>query len=235
MKNETGGTSKLTRKLILRTFNFLVVLGLILFVSAGTLRWPQAWVYLGLTAVAGIGTGLLLARHDPELLNERMGPIIQREQKGWDKVLLSTFFVLYIFWLILIALDAKRFHWSSVPVWIEAIGAILICVTFYVMWLVTRENSFAAPVVKVQKERGHKVVTTGPYALVRHPMYGGVIPFLIGTPLLLGSWWGLLVSAVMLIVLAIRAVLEEETLKAELEGYAEYAERVRSRFVPYLW
>jgi protein-S-isoprenylcysteine O-methyltransferase Ste14 len=122
-----------------------------------------------------------------------------------------------------------------VPVWLRVVGAVLICVTFYVMWLVTRENSFAAPVVKVQKERGHKVVSTGPYAFVRHPMYGGIIPLFIGTPLLLGSWWGLLFSVVLLLLLAIRAVLEERTLMAELDGYADYARRVRYRLVPRLW
>jgi protein-S-isoprenylcysteine O-methyltransferase Ste14 len=164
-----------------------------------------------------------------------MGPIIQRGQKGWDKLLLSVFFLLYLLWLVLIAFDAKRFAWSAVPVWLEVVGGMLICVTFYVMWLVTRENSFAAPVVKVQKERGHKVVSTGPYAFVRHPMYGGIIPLFIGTPLLLGSWWGLLFSVVLLLLLAIRAVLEERTLMAELDGYADYARRVRYRLVPRLW
>jgi protein-S-isoprenylcysteine O-methyltransferase Ste14 len=115
------------------------------------------------------------------------------------------------------------------------VGAVLLCITFYAMWRVMRENSFAAPVVKVQRERGHKVVSTGPYALVRHPMYAGIIPLLIGTPLLLGSWWGLIAAPLLLILLAIRAVLEEETLKAELEGYKDYAARVRFRLIPYLW
>lgn len=228
-------SSDVTRKLVIRTGIFLALLGLLLFVSAGTFRWPQAWIYLGLNATAGLGTGLMLARHDPALLNERMGPIIQRGQKGWDKLLLSVFFGLYLLWLVLMAFDAKRFHWSSVPVWLRVVGAVLICVTFYVMWLVTRENSFAAPVVKVQKERGHKVVSSGPYAFVRHPMYGGIIPLFIGTPLLLGSWWGLLFAVVLLLLLAVRAVLEERTLMAELDGYADYAARVRYRLIPRLW
>jgi protein-S-isoprenylcysteine O-methyltransferase Ste14 len=228
-------SSDVTRKLVVRTAIFLALLGLLLFVSAGTFRWPQAWVYLGLNATTGLGTGLMLARHDPALLNERMGPIIQRGQKGWDKLLLSVFFGLYLLWLVLMAFDAERFHWSDVPVWLQVVGAVLICITFYVMWLVTRENSFAAPVVKVQKERGHKVVSSGPYAFVRHPMYGGIIPLFIGTPLLLGSWWGLLFAVVLLLLLAVRAVLEERTLMAELDGYADYAARVRYRLIPRLW
>jgi protein-S-isoprenylcysteine O-methyltransferase Ste14 len=143
--------------------------------------------------------------------------------------------LLYVGWLVLIELDAERFHWSSVPLAVQVMGVILICITICSQWLIVRENSFAAPVVKIQRERGHSVVTTGPYAFVRHPMYAGAIPFLIGTPLLLGSWWGLLLTPLLIAVLAIRAVLEERTLKAELEGYAEYAKRVRHRFVPHLW
>jgi protein-S-isoprenylcysteine O-methyltransferase Ste14 len=180
-----------------------------------------------------IGTALIPAG-DPGLLAERMRLPIQREQKRWDTVLIGTLFMLFIGWLVLIQLDVAS-HWSNVPVWIQVIGAILICLTICVRWRVIRENAYAAPVVKVQKERGHTVVTTGPYSFVRHPMYVGTIPFLIGTPLLLGSLWGLLLSPLLIAVLALRAALEERTLRAELEGYAEYAERVRYRFVPHIW
>jgi protein-S-isoprenylcysteine O-methyltransferase Ste14 len=234
MQNPT--TPEVTRKLVFHTSVYLVVLALLLFVPAGTLAWPQAWIYLALTATAGLGSGLRLARHDPDLVNERLKPIIQRDQKSWDRPLIGVFLVLYIAWVVLIALDAKRFHWSGpMPVPLQVLGAILLCITFYAMWLVMRENSFAAAVVKVQKERGHKVVSTGPYALVRHPMYAGMIPMLVGTPLLLGSWWGLLFSALLLLMLAVRAVLEERTLGAELDGYADYAGRVRYRLIPRIW
>jgi protein-S-isoprenylcysteine O-methyltransferase Ste14 len=148
---------------------------------------------------------------------------------------MSAFFLLYIGWLVLMAFDAERFHWSAMPLAAKILGTFLIVLTSYLMRIVTRENSFAAPVVRVQRERGHAVVTTGPYAYVRHPMYAGAIPMLIGTPLLLGSWWGLAVSALLVVLLAIRATLEERTLTAELEGYAEYARRVSYRFVPGLW
>jgi protein-S-isoprenylcysteine O-methyltransferase Ste14 len=214
---------------------FLGLLALLFYMFSGTEAWPAARVYLALLAVMALGTGLILGRRDPALLTERMRSPIQKEQKGWDKVLIGVLLLLYVGWFVLIELDAERFHWSSVPLAVQVIGAILICVTICSQWLVVRENSFAAPIVKIQRERGHKVVTTGPYAFVRHPMYAGAIPFLIGTPLLLGSWWGLLFSPLLIAVLAIRAVLEEQTLKAELEGYAEYAKRVRYRFVPYIW
>ena len=234
--DRTDRTSDVTRKRVLaRTFIALAMLALLFFATSGTEGWPAAQVYLSLIAVMVFGTGLMLVRRDPALLAERMRSPIQREQKGWDRLLIGILLVLYVGWLVLIELDAERFHWSSVPLAVQVIGAILICITFCITWLAIRENSFAAPVVKIQSERGHYVVTTGPYAFVRHPMYAGTIPFLIGTPLMLGSWCGLLVSPLLIVLLALRAVLEERTLKAELEGYADYAKRVCYRFVPYIW
>jgi uncharacterized membrane protein YfcA len=113
MTNDPDLRAAVTRKFVRRTIVYLALLGALLFLSAGTLDWPGAWVYLALSAIAGGGSGLLLARHDPELLLERLGPMIQRQQKSWDKLLLSLFLVLYLGWLVLIALDAKRFHWST--------------------------------------------------------------------------------------------------------------------------
>jgi protein-S-isoprenylcysteine O-methyltransferase Ste14 len=147
---------------------------------------------------------------------------------------MAAFLPLWLGWYVLMALD-RRFSWSSVPAPLQVLGAVLLCLGIWLSWQVLKENSFAAPVVKLQKERGHKVVTTGPYAYVRHPMYASVILFAAGAPLLLGSWVGLLVSPLLLLVLALRAVLEERMLMAELEGYADYAQRVRYRFVPLLW
>ena len=112
---------------------------------------------------------------------------------------------------------------------------MLIGIGSYLVWLTFRENSYAAPVVKIQKERGHRVVTTGPYAYVRHPMYAGALGFLLGAPLLLGSWWGLAGALLLVLAMAFRAVLEERALHAELEGYTDYAARVHYRLVPYLW
>ena len=124
---------------------------------------------------------------------------------------------------------------SSVPALLQILGAVLLCLGIWLSWQVLKENSYAAPVVKVQKERGHKVVTTGPYAYVRHPMYSSVILIGAGVSLLLGSWWGLLLVPVFMLVLGVRATMEERMLKTELEGYGDYAERVRYRFVPLLW
>lgn len=225
----------LMRKFIRRTVLSLLFLNVVLFGAAGTLNWPEAWVYLALAAAMSFGGGFWLARHDPALLAERLGSLIQREQKGWDKLLMVIMLALWVGWLALIGLDAGRYHWSKVPLILQGAGFVLICLGSYLVWLTLKANSYAAPVIKIQKERGHRVVTDGPYAYVRHPMYAGALPILVGAPLLLGSWWGLAAASCLVIVIGTRAVLEERTLEAELDGYADYAKRVRYRLVPHLW
>jgi protein-S-isoprenylcysteine O-methyltransferase Ste14 len=124
---------------------------------------------------------------------------------------------------------------SVVPPWIQAFGVLVIAVSMYIMFLVMRTNSFAAPVVKIQAERGHRVINDGPYAIVRHPMYGGALLLILGIPLLLGSWWGLAFAPALILLFAIRAAMEERTLMAELPGYTDYAARVRHRLIPMVW
>jgi protein-S-isoprenylcysteine O-methyltransferase Ste14 len=225
----------LVARLIIRNLVWIALLALLLFGTAGTLRWPGAWVFPAELGGIGLAIGLWLARYDPALLAERMSMGIQPAQKTWDKVFMVTVFVLWTGWLVLMALDAARLGWSQVPAWAQALGAILIALCMYLAYLTFRENSFAAPVVKIQAERGHRVVSSGPYAYVRHPMYSGAALFFIGTPLLLGSWYGLAVAPVLIAVLAVRAVMEERTLENELPGYRDYAARVRYRLVPWIW
>ncbi|MGH6867067.1 MAG: methyltransferase family protein [Methyloceanibacter sp.] len=214
---------------------YLVLLAVLLFGAAGTLRWPEAWIYLALTALMSIGAGLWLARVDPGLLTERLGSAIQRGQKLWDKVFMILVSTAWISWFVLMGLDAVRYRWSDVPVWIQVAGFVLICLGCYLVGLTFKANTYAAPVIKIQSDRAHRVVSTGPYAYVRHPMYAGALLLILGVPLMLGSWLGLATSAVLIAMLAARAVFEEETLKAELDGYADYARRVRYRLVPLVW
>jgi protein-S-isoprenylcysteine O-methyltransferase Ste14 len=148
---------------------------------------------------------------------------------------MAAFLLLWCAWFVAMALDAVRFGWSVVPLWIQALGLLAIAVAMYIMFLIMRTNSFAAPVVKIQAERGHRVISDGPYAVVRHPMYSGALLLILGTPLLLGSWWGLALSPVLILLFAVRAVMEERTLMAELPGYAGYAARVRYRLIPMVW
>jgi protein-S-isoprenylcysteine O-methyltransferase Ste14 len=156
-------------------------------------------------------------------------------QKSWDKPLLAVLWLFMVGSFVLSGFDAVRFRWSHVPVLLQVVGALLILVYAWFTYLTFRENTYAIPVVKIQTERGHQVVSTGPYAYVRHPMYSGMLFFYIGSPLLLGSWYGLVAAFVSIGILAVRAVLEERTLILELFGYREYAERVRYRLIPGIW
>ncbi len=220
---------------LLRTAVWIVALAALLFVPAGTLAWPQAWIFLLLFVGSGLLVTVWLTRHDPELLRQRMASPVQREQPVWDRILMSVFVVLFVGWMIVIALDAKRFHVSDVPAWLQAVGALGILATMYAIWLVFRANSFAAPVVKIQRERGQAIVTSGPYRYVRHPMYAGAVPYLFGTPLLLGSWIGVAVAPLFVVLMAVRAVFEERALAQAFPEYADYRARVPYRMLPYVW
>jgi len=227
--------ASLITRMLVQTAVWLAITGALLFVSAGTMRWPQAWIFLAELGGLGLVSGSAIAKCDPALLRERMRGPIQRDQKSWDKVLISIFFALWMSQYVLIGLDAVRFHWSDVPLWLQVVGGLGIASGFYACHVVLMTNTFAAPVVKIQSERKHQVISTGPYAYVRHPMYAGAVPLIVGTPLLLGSWYGLIWSAALVALVGYRAVLEENTLKAELEGYDAYAARVRYRLVPGVW
>jgi protein-S-isoprenylcysteine O-methyltransferase Ste14 len=230
-----AASSSIIQRMLVQTVIWLTVTGAILFASAGTLDWPQAWILLAAYGGLGLLSGLAISRHDPELLRERMRGPIQKGQKSWDKVLLSIFFALWMTQYVVCGLDAVRFHLSDVPLWLQVAGALAIALGYYAFHVVMMTNTFAAPVVKIQSERKHQVISTGPYAYVRHPMYAGAVLLILGTPLLLGSWYGLIWAAAMIAILALRAVKEENTLKAELEGYDAYAARVRYRLVPGIW
>ncbi|MGO8865661.1 MAG: methyltransferase family protein [Alphaproteobacteria bacterium] len=207
----------------------------LLFVPAGTLNWPGAWIFMAEFVVGGLAVTLWLAWRDPGLLKERMGGPFQKGQAFWDKVFMTLIIVIWCGWLVLMALDAKRWSLSHMPGALNDAGAVLIPIGFFIVWLTFRENSFAAPVVRIQEERGQRVISTGPYRIVRHPMYAGAILYMIGMPLLLGSWLGLLVLPLNLGVLTVRIFIEETALRQGLPGYNEYAARVRYRLVPGVW
>jgi protein-S-isoprenylcysteine O-methyltransferase Ste14 len=212
----------------------LVLAGL-LFGSAGTLGWPSGWVYLGVFTALGLGVSLWLAKADPGLLEERLKPTFQADQKAWDKVFMSGVIIVYVAWTVLMGLDARRFSWSHTPLWAQPIGAVLLVVSFLGVGWVFAANSFAAPVIKLQADRGQTVISTGPYAIVRHPMYAfGLLQF-VGAPLMLGSWWGLAIVPPAIAALAWRTLGEEKMLRTELDGYEAYARKVRWRYLPGVW
>lgn len=221
-------------KWLLQTLIWLVGMGALLLIPAGTLHWPAAWVFLVTIAVISIASGWWLARTDPELLAERMRVAGQQDQPVADKIFMLVLGIVLVVWLIAMGLEHRQ-HSPASPVSLQVLGfAMLLLSTLFIMW-VMHENSFAAPVVKVQRERGHHVISTGPYAWVRHPMYTGGILFCVGIPLLLGSWWGLLISPIFAVLFGVRAGIEERELIAGLPGYSDYATRVRYRLLPGVW
>jgi len=221
---------------LIASFFYLVFFPVILFVLSGDWRWIEGWLFSIIFLVMCFSTLLYLYFYDPELLKERFGSPIQPNQKSWDKVLLSIFFVDFLVWFAIMPLDAKRFGWSPVfPFWLRATGTVLLVVSIALIFEALRENTFAAPVVKMQKERGQKVISTGLYGVVRHPMYAGAVLLFVAGPLLLGSVFGLIMGLVLIVTIAVRSIGEEAMLKQELEGYSDYAKRVKWRIIPFVF
>lgn len=210
--------------LMLQIVGLFLVFAVALFLPAGTIAWPAGWIFLGLFFGFFLAVYVWLFRHNPGLLQERMRMGGTSDQQGWDKVLYPLLEVVLFAWLILMSLDAVRFHWSHMSVWLQVVGAIVLVCSFYL-----------SPVVRVQQERGQKVISTGPYHYVRHPMYCAIVIFWVGTTLLLGSWYGVLFGPIIVVVIARRAVLEERTLRKELPGYAAYMTQAKYRLIPYVW
>ena len=221
-------------KLIIQTIILFGLIAAALFISAGTVIWVEGWVFFCLFFLFFIGVSLWLFRVNPSLAQERMrlGGLNQQE---WDRILFPIMFLSPIAWLVLSSLDAVRFRWSHVPILIEILGGLLLLFSFYLFFLTFRENSYLSPMARVQNDRGQKVVSTGPYAVIRHPMYLAFAPFMVGTPLMLGSWFGAAVGILFMILPVRRAVLEERMLIESLDGYREYMQKVKYRFIPYVW
>jgi protein-S-isoprenylcysteine O-methyltransferase Ste14 len=209
-----------------------LALATLIFLSAGTLRYWQGWVYAFVFVAACTAFTIYLALYDPELLQRRMRAGPSQEQEPAQKVIV-WFLMLGFFLLIILPAFDHRFGWSQTPWYVSIAGDILVLLAFFFFYRVVRVNSFAASTIQV--ERDQQVVSTGPYAWMRHPMYSGAIVLLVGTPLALGSWWGLVVVPLFLLVLVFRILNEEEVLVRELPGYPAYQQQVRYRLIPFLW
>jgi len=224
------------RSKLISAFFYLLFFPAILLFFGGDWRWTEGWVYSIVFYVTCSANLLYLHFKDPALLKERFGSPIQKEQKPWDKVVLLLFFLEFLVWFAIMPLDARRFHWSpEFPLWIRIAGALLLILSMALVFEALRENTFAAPVVKMQKERGQKVISTGMYGVVRHPMYAGAVLLFISTPLLLGSVYGLVIGLLLIITIAARSVGEEAMLKRELEGYSDYTKKVKWRIIPFIF
>ena len=218
---------------LVQVFASVLIIGALLFLSAGRLNWPEAWIfsclylaYLLVLMVWGLG-------RDPDLMNER-GKRADNV-KGWDKVLMAIYVPILFIMPVIAGLDAGRFGWSAMPLAWQVIGLVGLIPAMAMPWWAMSVNTYLSTVVRIQDDRDHRVVTTGPYQYVRHPTYVGTILFGLCTPLLLGSWWALIPGGLIAILFVIRTALEDRTLLNELPGYAYYAQRVRYRLLSGVW
>ena len=223
---------KLNLRAWLALAGLAVVMGLLLFVPAATLRYWQAWMFLSIFTSATVLTTLYLLRKDPALLERRMrgGPTAERQPA--QKFIMLCTSIGFVALLVVPAFD-HRLGWSTVSLGGVVAGDVLVAIGFYLIFLVYRENTFASATIEVAENQ--KVISTGPYAIVRHPMYASAFIYLLGTPLALGSYWGLVPVAVMMPFLIWRLFDEERFLARNLPGYTEYQKRVQHRLVPFVW
>jgi protein-S-isoprenylcysteine O-methyltransferase Ste14 len=224
--------NNLASKTILGFTQLITVLGILLFVPAWTLDYWQAWVYLFVFAASTALITTYLWKKDPKLLERRInvGPAAETEKSQKLIQVLASF--VFIGTMLLPSLD-HRFSWSAVPLTVVVAGDFLVALGFLMVFLVFKENTFTSATIAVAADQN--VVSTGPYALVRHPMYSGALVMLFGTPLALGSWWGLLMFIPMAFTILWRARDEERFLFENLSGYKEYCQMVRYRLVPFVW
>jgi protein-S-isoprenylcysteine O-methyltransferase Ste14 len=217
----------------LRTFLIgAIVLGVLLFLPAGTLDYWQAWIFIVVFLVSTNAIGVYLSIKDPELLERRkkFGPAAERSPA--QKIIMTLAILGFVVLLVFSAFD-HRFDWSHVPPSVSLAGDALVALGLLIDLIVLRENRYGASTI--QTFEGQRVISTGPYALVRHPMYAGVVVMVIGIPLALGSWWGLAFLPLVVLVLIWRILDEEQLLKRDLPGYTEYTHTVQYRLVPHLW
>lgn len=212
----------------------LLVFAACFFGSAGTFRWPAAWLFILMYFAVAIPVVLWLRRTNPELLQERL-TLLKRPRKGWDRSILRGMILPLLAVLALPGLDAIRFQWSHVPLAVQILGFVGVLAAIAMHVRVMKENSYLSRVVEIQKERGHRVISTGPYAVVRHPMYVASIVLFVSFPLALGSLYSLIPAVLLAALFITRTALEDRTLREELDGYLAYSEKVKSRLLPGVW
>ena len=218
---------------LIQVLGSTALIGALMFLCAGRLDWMSAWVFLGLSTVVFLTAGVYVVRKNPDVVNERGKG--GEGAKTWDRIL-TTVYAVFMFAIYIVAgIDAGRFQWSAMPLAVQILGSIGFVLGMVWMYWAMLANTFLAMVVRIQEERGHSTVSSGPYRYVRHPMYIGILVSYGSTPLLLGSWFALIPFAIMGALLVLRTALEDRTLQNELPGYAEYAQRVRYRLLPGIW
>jgi protein-S-isoprenylcysteine O-methyltransferase Ste14 len=221
-----------TRRALRSSLFGILTLAALVFIPAGTLDYWQAWLFIAVFVCASGASTVYLAIRDPKLLERRIRVGPRAEKEPTQKIIMVFAMVGFIAMLVFPALD-HRFGWSSVPASVSLLGDALIALGFLFIFFVFRENSYGASTIQVAE--GQTVISTGPYALVRHPMYAGGLVMWVGIPLALGSWWGFFVLLLLLPALLWRLLDEERFLRQNLPGYAQYQTKVKYRLLPFIW
>lgn len=230
--NNEMGTKLIARYAIRETLE-IIGMGVALFWSAGQIDWWPAWASIAVMLAWIVATAIIIFCFNPDLLAERLG--LRKEAKPWDIAILSSLGFVQLARYIVAGLD-HRYGWTDgFPLMIQ-IAALTICVLGYVLFVwATASNAFFSQIVRIQSERGHFVVTSGPYHYIRHPAYFGAMLYELAVPILFASWWALIISGMSIFLLTLRTALEDRTLKSELTGYTNYAHQVRYRLLPGIW
>jgi protein-S-isoprenylcysteine O-methyltransferase Ste14 len=236
MTGSSGNGSGITVQAMIGFLFYQLINPVILFICAGRINWGIAWIYFGLSIFGSVSSRVIANRVNPGLLAERARYRESENVKSWDKVLVPIAALIGPIAAMVIAGLDTRFGWTDlIPLWGQIL-ALLVCVLGFVIasWAMV-ENRFFSAVVRIQKDREHTVCDTGPYRIIRHPGYAGGILFYLATPLVLNSMWTYLPISVSVIATLTRTALEDETLREELDGYQEYAEKTRFRLIPGVW
>jgi len=221
--------NNLVRKTIVGFIQLIFCLGYMLFIPAWTFDYWQAWVYLLILVISIVLIFIYLYRNDTKLLERRLN---KTEKENSQKRAQLFFNILYICLLVLSSLD-HRFLWSNVPFSFVMVGDFLVAFGYFIIFMVLKNNTFASAIIELAPD--HKVISTGLYAFIRHPMYLGAIVLLLGTPLALGSWWGLLIFILIVYNITMRLLDEEKFLSQDLTGYNDYCQKTRYRLMPFIW
>lgn len=218
---------------MLQVFGQIVMMGVILFVASGRPDWPWAWVYLGLSTLVVIIFGIFFLPGHADMVAERAE--VKTGTKRWDRVITTLMLIVFLAIYILAGLD-YRFGWSGeLPVATHVIAAVVMALGYVILYWAMLTNRFFATSVRIQTERDHSVVNSGPYRFVRHPGYVGIVVNTLASLVLLGSLWALIPAALDVVLYVVRTAMEDRTLRAELPGYREYATRTRYRLFPGVW
>ncbi|MGB7539861.1 MAG: isoprenylcysteine carboxylmethyltransferase family protein [Anaerolineales bacterium] len=231
--NPNPSSGRAVVRLILGVFLIAGVLAILLFVPAGRLDWIDAWLFIAAYGIVLLFYGIRGTLRDPGQLRERGKQ--GANTKAWDRVILSIYSVLLLVLFPVCGLDAVRFRALPLPIGLKGLGWIGMALSGALILRVMAANTFASRTARIQDDRGQTVVSGGPYRHIRHPMYLGVIIFILCIPLVLGSGWGLIPSAAIGVLFVARTALEDRMLRRELTGYAEYAQRTRFRLLPGIW